>query len=227
MCSEMDDRAARQRLRSRRDALALIGTAALGVLPVCAAASPDCVVRPPQTEGPFFVDGADARGDIRDGLAGVPLRLAFAVSQARSGVCAPLAGAHVDVWHCDADGRYSRGAAGGARFLRGYQVSDADGRVVFATNYPGWYAGRAVHVHFKIRAEDGARRMREFTSQLYFDDALNARVFARAPYARRGTGVARNAEDFIYRDGGAQLTLAPAALDAGYAATFSVTMVMD
>ena len=90
----------------------------------------------------------------------MPLTLTVALSQvAASGACTPLANALVDMWHCDALGVYSDVSSQntlGQRFLRGYQVSDANGQVQFLTIYPGWYAGRAVHIHFKVRTEPAA-----------------------------------------------------------------------
>jgi protocatechuate 3,4-dioxygenase beta subunit len=236
---------------NRREALALIGgsgavllTAALpahGAAPVPApasvlAASPSCIARPQQTEGPFFVEEELNRSDIRSDPGtgaikpGVPLRLAFKVSRMSGASCTALAGAQVDIWHCDAAGRYSdvgNGRMTGEKFLRGYQRTDAAGMAQFVTIYPGWYGGRTVHVHFKIRAAAPSASMSsasmfEFTSQLYFDEALTDRVYASAPYAvgrRRST---RNADDFIFRDGGSKLLLELAPEAAGYAATFDV-----
>ena len=89
-----------------------------------------------------------------------------------------MAGAMVDICQCDAIGVYSDVRAtngffntGGQRFLRGYQVTDASGVAKFTTVYPGWYQGRSVHIHFKIRTNAGGRNA-EFVSQLYFDDAF-------------------------------------------------------
>jgi protocatechuate 3,4-dioxygenase beta subunit len=141
----------------------------------------------------------------------------------------------VDVWHCDAAGQYS-GVNDrmigfdtvGQKFLRGYQVTDAGGQARFTTIYPGWYQGRTVHIHFKVRtpataalAKDSAHTY-EFTSQLFFDDALTDRVFTQAPYASKGTRELRNAEDGIYREAGPQLVLAAAPEGAGYRASFDV-----
>jgi protocatechuate 3,4-dioxygenase beta subunit len=158
-----------------------------------------CVVSPAMTEGPFFVDEGSNRSDVTAGAThagvteGMPLLLEVAVVGARSG-CAPLAGVRVDIWHADANGDYSDvGAQRGQRFLRGYQVTDASGKVAFRTIYPGWYPGRAVHIHIK------ARGAREFTSQLFFDDAVNEKVMAQAPYNTRGTRFVRNARDGIFR----------------------------
>jgi protocatechuate 3,4-dioxygenase beta subunit len=107
-----------------------------------------CVVTPALTEGPYFVDETLNRSDIRTDPAtgaarpGVPLDLTLALSQVGSSGCGALTGALVDMWHRDALGLYSDVPAQrtvGQQFLRGYQVSDASGRVRFTTIYPGWY----------------------------------------------------------------------------------------
>ena len=238
---ENDDRPV-GRLLSRREALALLGAGgaalACGGLRVHAAdAKPDlkpaCVVRPEQTEGPYFMEAKLNRSDIRtdplDGQRreGVPLVLALRIATVAAGSCTPIAGAIVDLWQCDATGAYSdvrdaRFNTVGKRFLRGYQVSDGEGRVRFTTIYPGAYPGRAVHVHFKVRVKGDAKN-HEFVSQLYFDDALTDRVHAQPPYAGRGARV-RNAEDGLYRRGGRELTLAVTEAKEGYAAAFDVGM---
>jgi protocatechuate 3,4-dioxygenase beta subunit len=225
---------------TRRETLALLGTGGLALLtarpgraqPTGSAA---CVVRPALTEGPFFLDAQLNRSDIRsdpaDGSvrAGVPLRLALRVSRLTRGACAPLPGATVDLWHTDADGVYSGvqdqgGSTVGKTFLRGYQTTGDDGMVRFTTIYPGAYRGRAVHIHFKVRTAAGRGRAHEFTSQLFFDDALSDQVYAQAPYAGRGDQRTRNARDGIYRGVGAQLTLAVTPAAPGYAATFDLAL---
>lgn len=197
---------------------------------------PACVVSPQQTEGPYFVEEELNRSDIRsdpsNGLVkeGVPLRLVLRVSQVSAGTCTPLEGAVVDVWHCDAAGVYS-----GVRdrslttvdrkFLRGSQITDSTGTVEFITIYPGSYPGRAVHVHFKVR-NSTAPQGYEFTSQLYFDNALTDQVYTQAPYNTTEQRPIRNERDFIYRDGGEQLTLQLAPEAAGYTGTFNIGLQM-
>jgi protocatechuate 3,4-dioxygenase beta subunit len=196
-------------------------------------ASSTCVVRPQLTEGPYYVDEMLNRSDIRsdpsDGSVrpGVPLRLTFRVSQAAS--CAALAGALVDVWHCDALGTYSDVRDGGfntvgLKYLRGYQLTDASGLAQFTTIYPGWYSGRAVHIHFKIRSAPGATSGFEFTSQLFFDEAVTDAVHAQAPYNTKGRRNTTHAADGIYRGGGSQLLLPLVAEGSGYGATFGIAM---
>ena len=225
---------------TRREALALLGAGGLGALAAGRSAAetagtPTCVARPALTEGPFFVDEKLNRSDIRSDPAdgrvrpGVPLQLALRVSRLTRGVCAPLPGATVDLWHCDAVGVYSDvqdpgGATLGKKFLRGYQTTDADGLARFTTIYPGAYRGRAVHIHFKIRSAAAGGRVHDFTSQLFFDDALSDQVYARPPYAGRGEQRVRNARDGIFRNAGAQLMLAVTPAAPGYAGTFELAL---
>jgi protocatechuate 3,4-dioxygenase beta subunit len=197
--------------------------------------APTCVVRPEMTEGPYFVDEMLNRSDIRiepsDGSvkAGTILRLIFNLSAVSADACTPLEGAQVDVWHCDATGMYSDVqdpgfSTAGQKWLRGYQISDATGKAEFTTIYPGWYSGRAIHIHFKIRTDPESDSGYEFTSQLFFDDALSDVVFTDQPYASRGaTRSTLNANDSIYRNGGDQLLLQPVKEDDGsYTATFDI-----
>ena len=133
----------------------------------------------------------------------------------------------VDIWHRDALGVYSDEQAQntvGEKFLRGTQVTDANGMATFTTIYPGWYRGRAVHIHFKVRTDPLAATGRVLTSQLFFDDALTDQVYRQAPYSTRGTRDTRNNRDSIYATGGDQLLLSPTRADDGYTAVFNVGM---
>lgn len=187
-------------------------------------AIPACVVRPEMTEGPYFVDELLNRSDIRtdpsDGALslGSPLKLSFNVSHVGANGCAALPNAQVDIWHCDAFGVYSDVEnARGKRFLRGYQFTDGSGIAEFLTIYPGWYPGRAVHIHFKIRI-DGY----DFTSQLFFDDVYTDQVYAQEPYSQRGERNTRNDQDGIYRNGGNQLLLNVSQNGTGHGAVFDI-----
>lgn len=177
------------------------------------AAIPSCVVVPELTEGPYYVDTNLERSDIRpntgDGAVreGSTLELTWFVSQVDGEACAPLEGVIVDVWHCDALGVYSGVQGDGGDFLRGFQRTDATGRAAFTTVYPGWYSGRAVHIHFKIRTDPDAEAGFEATSQLFFDDAFSAEVFSTGVYAAKGTQDAPNASDGIYQQSGGTTTL--------------------
>jgi len=233
------------RVLSRREALAFLGATGALLFLGCSdssATSSDtgdtsssCVVRPELTEGPYYVDEELLRSDIRsdpsDGTIrpGALLALTFNVSRAASNACSPLAGAIVDVWHCDALGVYSDVSdpsfnTSGKKFLRGYQVTGADGVARFTTIYPGWYQGRAVHIHFKIRSAASAASAYEFTSQLFFDDLLTDQVHATEPYASKGQRTLRNSGDGIYTSEGSQLVLDVTGTADGYAATFNIAL---
>ncbi len=232
------------RLLSRREVMTYLGTtgavwlASGSLFPKWAIAGtrePSCVVRPEQTEGPYFVDERLNRSDIRadptNGRVspGTPLALTLLVSRLNAEDCQPLPDAQVDLWHCDAQGVYSDVQdpgfdTSGQKFLRGYQITDARGEARFITIYPGWYPGRTVHIHFKIRTATVARRTFEFTSQLYFNDAVTDRAHTASPYATKGPRTTRNQHDWIFRRGGNQLILDTTTTADGYAATFPISL---
>jgi protocatechuate 3,4-dioxygenase beta subunit len=198
--------------------------------------SPTASSTPSRRKGPFFVDEkllrSDVRPDSRTGVvsAGSPLDLRLTVAQvSAAGACAPLGGAQVDIWQCDAIGRYSdandrRNSTSGQTFLRGHQITDANGLVQFTTIYPGWYPGRAVHIHFKVRSATSSSAAYEFTSQFYFDERVTDRVHAGAPYSTHTGQRTRNESDGPFRDGGTQLLLPVTARGQGYTASFTVGM---
>lgn len=200
--------------------------------------APACTVKPQQTEGPYFVDEKLNRSDIRSDPAdgtikqGVPLRLVFQVSQIRDRSCTPLNNAIVDVWHCDAAGVYSDASDPnfntlGKKFLRGYQTTNADGIAEFLTVYPGWYPGRTVHIHFKIRSNSASQLSYEFTSQLYFEDAITDRVHAQKPYNARGQRTVQNNRDGIFQQGGDRLMLQLSQVENGYRGKFDIGLELS
>ncbi len=218
---------------SQPSASAAASAASTASAAATAAALPSCIVRPALTEGPYFVDEKLDRSDIRSDPTtgsvrpGAPLALAFNVSRVSGAACTAIAGATVDVWHCDALGVYSDAqdpgfSTKGQKFLRGYQSTDASGKAQFTTIYPGWYQGRAVHLHFKIRTTSASGAVADFTSQLFFDDAFTDQVHAQAPYSQKGQRTLRNDGDSIYRDGGSKLLLDVARSGSGYAGTFAI-----
>ena len=200
-------------------------------------AMPACVVRPELTEGPYFVDERLNRSDIRSdpgtGVVeqGALLALTFQVSRVADGSCTPLEGAWLDIWHCNALGVYSDVSdpgfdSSGQQFLRGYQVTDGHGVAAFTSIFPGWYSGRTVHIHFKVRTgvEEGETSFYDFTSQLFFDEALNDAVHAQEPYASKGYRDTLNSRDNIYDD---QLLLMVSQTEQGYAAAFDIGLQID
>jgi protocatechuate 3,4-dioxygenase beta subunit len=163
---------------------------------------------PQQTEGPYFVDNMPNRSDIRsdpsDGSVqeGIPLHLVIHVYGVnKNGSCSTLKGAKVDIWHANSQGIYSDIAdqgTTGKKFLRGYQLTDNNGTVRFTTIYPGWYQGRAIHIHDKVRTINGSEKTLEWTSQLYFDNSVNEEVHKQPPYSKHGPPDMTNEQDGIY-----------------------------
>jgi protocatechuate 3,4-dioxygenase beta subunit len=195
-----------------------------------ATALPACVVAPELTEGPYYVDVNLERSDIRTNTAdsvaveGATLTLDWIVSQADGSACMPMEGVVVDVWHCDALGVYSGVQGNGGDFLRGFQRTDANGRASFTTVYPGWYQGRAVHIHFKIRTDPEASAGLEFTSQLFFDDELSKGVYATGVYAQKGPQDQLNSSDQIYSQSGGATLLSVTQDGDAYKATFPIAV---
>ena len=169
--------------------LSAIVMAALGPTHVAGQEPRRCVLTPEAGEGPFYLDPKLVRSDITSSQPGAPLQLALQV--VRTGDCATLANARVDVWHADALGLYSgyekqsgvggvsTKAAVGQQYLRGTQFTDAAGNVQFRTIFPSWYGGRTPHVHFKVFL--GGNEV--VASQIFFPDDINKEVFAQwQPY---------------------------------------------
>jgi protocatechuate 3,4-dioxygenase beta subunit len=188
---------------------------------------PACVVRPEVTEGPYYVDVGLVRSDVRSDSAsgevkaGTPLVLTFNVSQVSASSCTPLQGATVEIWHCDAEGQYSGVSdrsfdTTGQNWLRGAQITDANGIATFTTIYPGWYPGRAVHIHFAVAPDASS----VFTSQLFFDEALTEQVLQADAYsAKSNVPDTLNSTDNIFEE---LLLLDAVAAGEGYAATFAI-----
>jgi hypothetical protein len=103
-------------------------------------------------------------------------------------------------------------------------MTDARGEARFITLYPGWYPGRTVHIHFKIRTAPVAKRSFEFISQLYFDDHMTDLVHRAPPYAANGPRTVRNHHDWIFLRGGDRLMLAPMSVASGYEASFPISL---
>jgi hypothetical protein len=177
-----------------------------------------CVLTPELTEGPYYIDGEKFRRDVTEGKPGTPLTLKTTVVNAST--CKPIKNAVVEIWHADANGDYS-GFGNGASsrtFLRGQQRTDAKGVATFATIYPGWYSGRAVHVHVKVHVGGNVVH----TGQLFFPDAISSAVYAKAPYAVRGGTDMPNAADSIFRNGGSKGMLKLAKQGSGWVGSLTM-----
>ena len=203
---------------SRRQALAGFGGVSLGALLAACSGDDDaptakvetsegttsrfddaatCTQTAEQTEGPFYFDVDRVRSDIREDRKGALLRLGVRVRDAAE--CEPIQNAVVDIWHCDAEGSYSEP---GETYLRGAQVTNADGIVEFTTVYPSWYHGRTVHIHGKVHLD----RQTVLTTQFYFDDTVSAHVFVNDPYPGESNRDGFNDTDGLY-DPDLELTL--------------------
>jgi protocatechuate 3,4-dioxygenase beta subunit len=184
-----------------------------------------CTATREMTEGPYYFDANSIRSDLREDRAGTALRLAVRVQD--SGRCAPLANAVVDIWHCDAAGLYSgfesasrgngRGRTDEETYLRGAQVTNADGIVQFMTVYPGWYRGRTVHIHVKVHVDSDT----VLTTQFFFDEDVTRAVYAKPPYANKGAADTSNSDDRIYDD---SLVLTLKRDGAGYLGVMTVAV---
>lgn len=197
--------------------------------------SGSCAVAPTETEGPFPYPGGEIknplnRSDVTGGQTGVPLTLNFTLVNANNN-CAALAGCRIDIWHCNARGYYSGygnqpGVEGntsfvGATWLRGYQLTDEDGKLVFATIYPGWYASRATHIHFEVY--NGATLVK--TGQLTMTESISDAVHVTSGY-NGSVNTTRNAADNIFGNSAADLARQTMALSGsittGYSATHTI-----
>jgi protocatechuate 3,4-dioxygenase beta subunit len=200
---------------------------------VTATTAASVVLAPEMTEGPYYLDLDLVRSDITEDREGAAMAMSLVVIDVNSG--APVEGAAVDVWHCDANGLYSgfvdqsAGSNQGATdlsdsgtFLRGTQLTDASGTATFATIYPGWYQGRTVHIHIKVHVDGNEIH----TGQLFFDDSFTDAVYAaNEPYASRSERTTRNDDDNIYGGGGDLSTLTVQQTGTGYTGT--LTMGVD
>lgn len=187
-----------------------------------------------QDEGPYHRDEQPVRRNIVEDRDGVALQLGIRLAHDDG---TPVRNATVEIWQCDALGRYSGfpppddstvvAAADAPRgeyltdqtFLRGRQDTDAMGMVEFRTIYPGWYPGRTVHIH--VMAHD---RSDTFTSQLYFPDETSARVLATASYVERPARDTTNESDEIFPTGGEPAVLDVIAVDDGYRAAICLVL---
>ncbi|WP_172296342.1 intradiol ring-cleavage dioxygenase [Pseudoruegeria sp. HB172150] len=158
-----------------------------------------CALMPEVTEGPYYLDEVLVRRNIREDRVGVPVLVRMQVVDAS---CAPVPGARVDVWHCDAQGIYSSFGGGetgqssteNETFLRGTQMADETGVVEFDTIYPGWYRGRTTHIHYKVWLNE----TNILTGQIFFPDALSEYLYQNAePYLRDGERDTLNGNDSI------------------------------
>lgn len=165
-----------------------------------------CALLCQTTAGPCTSDAIE-RQDVSDGWSGLPVRLALKFVDADT--CEPVEGALIEIWHTQRAGVYSGVTPAGAfcygddpdaenhLYFRGTQTTDADGRVDFDTCYPGWYPGRAIHIHFRVDLGGQAYLI----SQLFFTEELSEEVFAGHPdYTEFGQPDTLNSTDGVIGD---------------------------
>ncbi len=234
-----------QKKVTRREALAVIGAAGAAISLGCGSETPTspsamtttgatdaggttaaaCAVTPSETIGPYPSLTDMFRSDIREDRTGTALTLVLTVTNSNS-ACSPLAGATVDIWQCDAEGRYSQYSQGGfdgraSTFLRGIQTTDGSGRVTFTTIYPGWYQGRATHIHVEVLVNGRSLKV----TQIGFPESVNGDVYRSGVYAGRGLNPTSNTGDMVFADSIAQETAAVNGSPAGgYTAMFTINV---
>jgi protocatechuate 3,4-dioxygenase beta subunit len=163
------------------------------------------------------------RRDITEGRTGLPLTLTLTVVNTNSS-CAAVSNANVEIWQCDAAGAYSEysqpGYDGtGQTFLRGLQVSDANGQVTFTTIYPGWYSGRATHIHVDVFRNGSLVK----TTQIAFPESVSSGVYTTGVYAVKGQNPTTNARDNVFADGtSGELASLSGDTVSGYTATITI-----
>lgn len=191
--------------------------------------SGSCAVAPTETEGPFptKVPSSYVRSDIRDGKSGYQMDITVTLSNS-SASCAALAGAIVDIWHCDAEGNYSEYGGTGMQatnyqsvhFLRGRQVTDTNGQVKFTSIFPGWYSGRATHIHVHVYSATGTSLK---VTQIAFPEGTGTALAAVNGYAKGLSGYTSNASDNVFSDGVAnELATVTGSTAAGFQLAFSM-----
>lgn len=227
------------RLIHRRQALVTIGAAGAALAAGCATDTPTspspttpvttggtnttCAVTPSETIGPYPSLTDFFRRDIREDRQGTQLTLTITVVNTNAS-CSPVSGVNVDIWQCDAAGGYSQyGSQGDATYLRGIQTTDAVGQVTFVTVFPGWYQGRATHIHVDITRNNSSLKV----TQIAFPEATIAAVYATGVYASRGANPTSNASDNVFRDSlSSQLAAVSGDVASGLTATFQVGIAL-
>jgi protocatechuate 3,4-dioxygenase beta subunit len=224
------------RLLTRREALGAVGAAGAVLAFGCgdSPTSPSsttstnttstnatCAVTPTETTGPFPSLADLFRSDIREGKSGTLLALTIRVVNAVSG-CAAVPNANVEIWHVDAAGDYSQyGTQTTQTFLRGIQATNNNGEVTFTTIYPGWYQGRATHIHVEVTM--GGRSVK--VTQIAFPETINNTVHTSGVYASRGSNPMSNLVDGIFSDSlSSEIVTPTGSVNGGYAATFQVAI---
>jgi len=203
-----------------------------------------CSKIPEETAGPYPGDASNGpnalalsgivRSDITSSFAGVsgtaegvPLTVTLKIVNDNDS-CASLEGYAVYIWHCDRDGMYSMYTAATQNYLRGVQVTDANGTVTFTTIFPGCYSGRWPHIHFEIYKDVAtavAAGSKVATSQLAMPEAQCKEVYTATGYASSVINLAQItlATDMVFSDGASTETpITTGSISDGYVSTLTV-----
>jgi len=172
--------------------------------------------------------------DIRSDRTGVALSIVVTI-QNKNNACAALAGAIVDIWHCDKDGTYSE--YGGTsmqpvnytavHFLRGRQTTDSNGQVGFTSIFPGWYQGRSTHIHVHVYDAAGKSLL---VTQIAFPEGTGSAVSlvngsTADGYTKGMTGYTANVSDNVFSDSWAnELATLTGSIDNGYALAHTIVV---
>jgi len=178
-----------------------------------------CAVTPSETAGPYPSRADFIRSDIREDRPGTVLTLTITVVNANSS-CAAVANADVEIWHCDVVGDYSQYGSQTARtFLRGIQTTNAAGQVTFTTIYPGWYQGRATHIHVDVYRNGSLVK----TTQIAFPESVSSAVYATGVYASKGQNTTTNSRDNVFADGTeGEMATVTGTVTGGYTGTLQI-----
>ena len=190
-----------------------------------------CTLTASETEGPFPTKTPAnlVSNDIRSDRQGTKLTVKITI-QNKNNSCEGLAGALVDIWHCDAAGNYSEYGGTGMQstnytsvhFLRGRQTTDANGLVTFTSIYPGLYSGRAVHIHVHVYNASGKSLL---VTQIAFPEEISKVVFAQGVYASHGQADTTNARDNVFGDGvSTEMSTVTGSVSAGYELTHAIVV---
>ncbi len=202
--------------------------------------SPDaaCVKTRTETEGPFPTMNPAAYQivDIKGNRTGIPFKIEISFKNINSN-CGPAPGLIVDIWHCDKDGYYSEyGGAGNPfqtkdmrneHFLRGRQITDANGVASYTSIFPGWYQGRSTHIHVHVYTDKGKSIL---ITQIAFPESSNSAVVqvnasTANGYTKGMSGYTYNAQDGEFSDGVSdEMSTVTGSVAAGYLLTHTINV---
>ena len=194
--------------------------------------STTCTVAPTETEGPFptHTPSSYVRSDITDGKSGYAMTAKLTIANVNNS-CAVLAGAIVDIWHCDAEGNYSEYGGSGMQstnyqsvhFLRGRQTTDANGIVTFKTIFPGWYNGRSTHIHVHVYNASGTSLK---VTQIAFPEGTGTAVAAVNGYTKGMSGYTSNKNDNVFSDDstGIEIATVSGSTSAGFELSIKINV---